>query len=86
MWGDQYFGYVKLFLPWQVSVDDMIADVPGLELFRYDGRTGETDNIEIDSDTVKDTWEHVVGDDSFGFAGATASLGGYELMTTFGVV
>ena len=83
---DTNYGYVALFLPLGVSSTEMVSELNGIvEPYSYNGRVGETDHPSEPPEKVSDTWDALVGCSSIAHAGATASLGGYELLKAFGL-
>lgn len=83
---DRNYGYVVLFLPVGVEPDAMVDGISELEPYSYFGGTGETNSTKDSADTVRSVWESIIGNDSVGHAGATASLSGFELQRAFGMV
>ncbi|TXH11033.1 MAG: hypothetical protein E6R04_03575 [Spirochaetes bacterium] len=87
MFSDDGFTYMMIFPPSGRYLPEIVLGLDDvLEPYSYDGRVDETDHPTEDEDTVKATWERVIGDTSPSYVGATARLEGYELARAFRLV
>lgn len=87
LWDDNGHGYVILFLALGVEPSELTKDLHWvLDPFDCHSGVGETNNTTLSYDEVKTVWESVIGDSAPSYAGATASLEGYELQRAFGLV
>lgn len=85
-WDDQGYGYLMLFLASGVQPSELTEGLHWvLDPFNCYGVTGETDNPTLTYEEVHRTWETVLDGSAPSYAGATASLEGFELYRAFGL-
>lgn len=79
--------YLVLYAPGNSFIEGMVAGLDDImEPFSYDGRVMETNHPTLDADSVKDTWERVIGDGSMSDVGANARLSGFEKEKAYGLL